>query len=307
MSYYREPSGWIAAALMDSSFKGSYLYVEGCSDERFWKKFLDTQSIKICVCNGWECVVEVIKQLNIKGFDRGLGVIDRDFRSIQGEDNNIEDNLFYTDFHDIEIMMFESNALKSVLISIDRNNKIESLCHYDKSVILKRLYSITDQIGYLKLANINNNLQLKFKMQIHHEIRKPKYEDIIDKHGKYLGADSLINKVCGFTSSYSSAGINRNDVFNAFQKEIVNCFDSRQLSNGHDVMLILSCFLSRTCGLKEKHTDDQLENLLISSYHITDFNRTRLFGGISDWETKHNQCFFLKEQVDMVRTSISNK
>lgn len=304
MAIFREPSGWVAAALMDSSFTGSYIFVEGCSDERFWKKYLDNQNIKICVCNGWECVVEVIKLLNIKNFERCIGVIDRDFRSIQGEDDCNEENLYYTDYHDIEIMMFESEALKSILIAIDRDNKIGSLCNYDYPVILKKLYAITDQIGYLKLANINNHLQLMFKKQINHELRKPKYEDIVDKCGNYLGTTVLINKVCGFTSSYSAIGINRDSVLNAFQKECVNCFDSKQLSNGHDVLYVLSFYVSRAFGIKEKYSQESLESLLYSSYHITDFCKTQLFKVLLDWEKKHNKSIFLKTQIDLVQPAI---
>ena len=304
MTIFREPSGWVAAALMDSSFTGSYIFVEGCSDERFWKKYLDNQNIKICVCNGWECVVEVIKLLNIKNFERCIGVIDRDFRSIQGEDDCNEENLFYTDYHDIEIMMLESDALKSILIAIDRDNKIGRVCNYDYSLILKRLYAVTDQIGYLKLANINNHLQLIFKKQNNHEIRKPKYEDLFDKHGNYLGITDLINKVCGFTSSYSSIGINRDSVLKAFQKECVNYYDSKQLSNGHDVLCVLSCFVSRACGIKEKYSQENLESLLYSSYHITDFCKTQLFKDLFGWENKHSKSIFLKTQIDLVQSAI---
>lgn len=294
MQYFREPSAWVAAAKMDSSFLGSYFYVEGSSDERFWKKFLDNQNTKICVCNGWECVVEVIHLHNCDGFSRCVGIIDRDFRSIQKTDDCKEANLFLTDFHDIEIMMFESDAFKNMLIALDRNNRIGAMCDYNQSFVLRNLYSITDHIGYLKLANINHHLNLVFKAQINHEFRKPKYEDIIDKHGNYLGIDSLINKVCGFTSSCTSVGIDRQEVLNAFTKESVNNYDSKQLSNGHDVTIVLSCFFSKKCGIKDKYSPDYLENILYSSYHRSAFNQTQLFKDLCNWAVSHSTHIFLE-------------
>lgn len=294
MQYFREPSAWVAAAKMDSSFLGSYFYVEGSSDERFWKKFLDNQHIKICVCNGWECVVDVIHLHNRDGFGRCVGIIDRDFRYIQKTDDCRDANLFYTDFHDIEIMMYESDAFKHMLIALDRDNRIEAMCKYNQSFVLQYLYSITDHIGYLKLANINHHLNLIFKSQINHEFRKPKYEDIIDKHGNYLGVESLINKVCGFTSSCTSSGIDRKEVFDAFTKELVNNYDSRQLSNGHDVSIVLSCFFSKKCGIKEKYSPEYLENILHSSYQLSAFYQTQLYKNLCHWAESRNTRFFIE-------------
>ena len=45
MAIGREPSAWVNAARMDTDFNGVYLYVEGESDESFWKKFVDTNNV----------------------------------------------------------------------------------------------------------------------------------------------------------------------------------------------------------------------------------------------------------------------
>lgn len=100
MAWGRKPGAWAAAAKMQPE---NYMYVEGVLDECFWKKFIDRSNIKIRVVNGWENVVECVRNFNNTNLDHYcIGVIDSDFEQLFSKRDIKEDNIFSTDYHDIE-------------------------------------------------------------------------------------------------------------------------------------------------------------------------------------------------------------
>ena len=99
---------------LNSSNKEWVFLVEGKSDKVFFGKFVIPKCFQISICDGNSNLQQIASILKERSFTKYLGVIDSDFRKLDGDE--IDDNqIFQTDFHDIEISIFESQALADVL------------------------------------------------------------------------------------------------------------------------------------------------------------------------------------------------
>ena len=184
----RKPVSWNNSEKMDSAFKGIYIYVEGTSDLNIWRKYTNKQNVRIKVVDGWEKVVA-----KVSGCPNNIGIIDKDFRDLA---NNvpIDDNIFLTDEHDIEMMMFISSVFSDVLLAL----KISD------NDLRDEILTITDDIGRVKLSTILRNWNLTFKRQSNKkkdDFEHPKYEDALDKKGKYAGIEKIIERILVFSQS----------------------------------------------------------------------------------------------------------
>lgn len=118
MAEGRDISAWVTASRMSGK---NYFFVEGVSDECFWKKFINKELIQIQQLNGWKNVVHCIRKFNEASLqDNCIGVIDRDFEDLYPYKSVHEENIFFTDFHDIEMMMYMSPAWDFALKTIDK-------------------------------------------------------------------------------------------------------------------------------------------------------------------------------------------
>ena len=61
MARGRDVSAWVNACRMSNR---NYLFVEGVSDECFWKKYINRDVINIQQVNGWENVVDCVRKFN---------------------------------------------------------------------------------------------------------------------------------------------------------------------------------------------------------------------------------------------------
>lgn len=118
MARGRDVSAWVNACRMSNR---NYLFVEGVSDECFWKKYINRDVINIQQVNGWENVVDCVRKFNDESLHNcSIGIVDCDFEHIYPHKAITENNIFMTDYHDLEMMMYQSSALDSVLKAIDR-------------------------------------------------------------------------------------------------------------------------------------------------------------------------------------------
>ena len=98
----------VNSILQRSKFKGSYIIVEGKNDFTLYRKFVDDQNCHIEIALGNSNVIDVINKLDQYGYKEAIGLIDTDFRIL---DNDIppNNNIFITDYHDLELMIFRNH------------------------------------------------------------------------------------------------------------------------------------------------------------------------------------------------------
>lgn len=279
----RAPVAWVNAARMDNDFDGVYLYVEGVSDESFWKKFIDPSSVRICVCYGCENVIETIRlhrQYDIRLF---VGVIDRDFRRILGllpDDREI----FLTDDHDIEMMMYHSDAYRNMIVAIDKQGKLES---FEKSLgcILTHVLAFSDRIGNVKLASKRRLDILEFNREKNYERVVPNYEKMMDKDGQYVGDDVLARIINAFSMlNHSLKKRTDSEIVAMMQEEMGRGIDSWELSNGHDVSYLFPYVLRRKCKFNRSEINsDFIDTVLMAAYSWEMFQQTQLCKDMCAW------------------------
>ena len=283
MARGREPSAWVNAARMDTDFNGVYLYVEGESDESFWKKFVDTNNVKICVCHGCEVVIQTIETHQQAQVKKYLGVIDRDFRDILGTIPNNHD-IVVTDCHDIEMMMYHSDAYRNMIISIDRQNKLGEFESKNGS-ILKYVLFLTNKIGYTKLASKKDGELLEFRREKNYELDVPKYEGMLDADGNYQGDERLARIINVFSSQNTKLSkLTDKQIVDLMQREMKNEIDDIIISNGHDVSYLIPHVLRKKCRFNKSRLDKtMIDSILMAAYSKEMFQETNLYQAMVAW------------------------
>ena len=297
MARGREPSAWVNAARMDSDFNGVYFYVEGESDESFWKKFVDTDNVKLCVCHGCEVVIQTIEthqQAQVKKF---LGVIDRDFRDILGTMPSNHD-IVVTDCHDIEMMMYDSDAYRNLILSIDRQNKLGEYESKNGS-ILQYVILLANKIGYAKLASKKEGNVLEFRREKNCELVVPKYEGMLDVAGQYQGDERLARIINVFSSQNRKLPkLTDNQIIELMHREMKNEIDGMILSNGHDVSYLIPHVLRKKCRFNKSGLDkSMIDTILMAAYSREMFYKTNLYQSIVAWCKDTESELWLNDDV----------
>lgn len=283
MADIRTPEAWVNSVRMSGAF---YMYVEGASDERFWNKFINKNQVKVQICHGCKSLLNIVDEHIKQGEMNFLAVTDSDFNVILGTIPHKE-NLFVTDDHDTELMMFHSNrTVKELFNAIDRGNKIADYERNGHS-LLDETMQITNEIGYCKLASKRrqHSLLFAFEDEKTHEITRPKYEGALDgQTGRYLGLEQLVGKVHGFTCSCKVKPPKIGEIVEATKEEKQNQYDKWQLSNGHDVSYLLPFLMRRRCRHRNTHIDIEfVDSVLYAAYQLEDFKQTKLYSSLRTW------------------------
>lgn len=184
------------AIMMDNTFKGYYLIVEGIKDYKLFSKFTKNSNVKIKEAFGFEKVKLVLQLLAERGFSNRLGIIDSDFSEILNIEHEV-DGLFITDCHDIEVMIFKTHALETVLRTYVPVLKIQSFEARKGKSIRDIILELGAEVGFLKLANKVYDLGIIFKPQTP-EGNQIRYRDFInevllDFKGRKSMIESLLN------------------------------------------------------------------------------------------------------------------
>ena len=96
-----------------SQFKGTFLIVEGDTDQRFYGRFIDEELCQTVAANGKpsakQNAIRVIEILRNENFDGALAIVDADFSRLEGKEPD-NDHIFMTDTHDLETIILKSPA-----------------------------------------------------------------------------------------------------------------------------------------------------------------------------------------------------
>lgn len=295
----------IANAIMqDTSFSGYYLIVEGNKDYKLYKKFF-SENIRIREAWGCEKLREAMVILEERGFENKIGIIDSDFSRILDIKWDIND-LFITDYHDIEVMMIKSNALFTVLNVYCKEEKIHEFC--DITMIYNIIVDIGKQIGILKFVNEVYKLGLIFKPK-EIEGNQLKYKEFVsEKDLSFLGVEKMIQTVINYSNGKSKNIQNFDTILQRFMELSNKNYDEDQLVNGHDLSHILFILCKKVLKSSNRMLVDfnSIEDSLILSYEAIDFVETKLFENLLKWSIE-NQVELFKKSVYAVHEGINKE
>lgn len=273
----------IANSIMQDTYNGLYVLVEGNKDYKLFSKFLNLDALRIKQTFGCINLFKVFEILNNRGFKLKIGIVDRDFSEILNLPSPFS-NVFVTDHHDIEVMIFISSAFDAVLNIYTLPEKVEQFERKVGRPIREIIFDLSDKIGYLKLANKLNNLGLVFKPKTV-DGNQIKYHEFIDDHLKFKGDERLIRTVINYSRNKSNQALNYESIKHNYDivKEVK--YPSTTLSNGHDLSNIIFILLKKTLKSSNKMLQDfnSVEDSMILAYEFEEFKKTQLYLDIYDW------------------------
>lgn len=274
------------AICQDTSFNGTYVLVEGNNDYTLFRKFFKNEVCEIKVSFGKDTILEVIANLEQRGFKNAIAILDSDFHNLD-DTKPTSERIFFTDGHDLESLIFQSDAIHALMDQYCIKEKVEAfLKEHDQDHIRKAILNLISPLGYLKWANQKNNWGILFKPK---DVNGSplKIEDFIPVNTiKFDGYDKMVATVLNYS---------RGKVQNLPKKEIViehmhefckQEVDKHQLCNGHDISYLFSLALrKKISNLNSKSVSaSQIENDLILAYDSRYFETTSLYQALKEWE-----------------------
>lgn len=282
---------------MDKSFNGVSAIVEGENDFKIYKMIMKSEVVRIKRAFGKEKVKKVLKLLESEKELKVIGIIDSDFDNILGSNDNIY-GLFKTDYHDIEIELFNSRALEKILYLLCDEKKIKAFEDLKKQSIREIVINIVKHIGKLKLINLEQQLQLRFKPKDKNG-NTIKYKKVVsDKSGDFLGVENLIDVVINYGENRTK-GINVDKLKYDFVNKDINKYNILDIINGHDMANVLYIIIKYVLKSKSTLIKDytSIEECLILAYDTEEFLDSKLYKELFTWQN-NNDLEILKIHKD---------
>lgn len=294
MQEYLSPER-IANSICQEDFTGYYLIVEGSKDVKLYGKFCNKETIKLKQAFGAPNLLKIHSLLNERGFKRKLGILDRDFLEILSVgDKDFNSEIFYTDYHDIEVMMIMSRAFENVLQVYTSEEKLNDFEKKMGKKLIELLFNISDNIGYLKLVEKKYKFGLKFKPE-QIDGNTIKYSDFISDKLEYKGDDFLIRSIINYSRNRTTNKLIEKDIKEKYSLEKKAKYDSKQLSNGHDLSNIILIFFKKTLRSSNRMLIDynSIEDSLILAYEYEEFRTTQLYEQLTSWSKENRFKMFV--------------
>lgn len=239
-----------------------FVLLEGSSDVRLFRKLFDNENSDITGLGGKPSLIKAIKILNQEGFSKiTIGICDADFDRLK-KTVNYPDNLFITDYHDMEIQMIESGALLAVIDEYYPAEHNQQL----KTNIRGNIYTTAIEIGCARWVNHNKNYNLQFKGLYFEKFTEVKNYNIT------FNVDNFLTTLL----EHSTKNISIQDLKSELKKLKNQPNDSLQICSGHDLTKLISIILPNI-------NQDKVESALRLAYRPDYFYETQLSKGLDKW------------------------
>lgn len=267
--------------LLRAAAERAILIVEGWSDDRLFRKFLDSDNCELVIAHGKENALRAIELLERNGFEGVLALVDLDYDGLRGEVRN-SDHIVYTEEHDVECMLVKSRALDSVLMEFGSRKKLESL-RLSGVDVREILLNAVRPIGVARYISLSEGIDLTFK-GINYKI--------IDKKKLVVSEESLVKEL------YNNSGRHRSkecELVKRIMSQEFEGLDPWVVCCGHDVVAALVKALQHVLGSHNSGSFDveALEAHLRLAYDSRDFAKSKIFQYIRAWEGRNLAWKFL--------------
>ena len=240
-----------------------WILVEGKNDTKIYSKFINGNNAEIDFVGGGKIELEKALKTLIEETKQVIGIRDADFLHLKNKVASLE-NLFLTDYHDIEMTMLSFEDVRSNLFYEYNVSEAKASKLWDNAL------DEAKYIGYIRWLNDFENLGILFKdlgfrklVEIKDDAIELNKEQLIEELNK-----RSINKQKEITSQLISNFIEENKT-----DDLLN------LCNGHDVSAIIGLLL----GINKT----TLESNLRLSFKIQHFVKTNLYSQLLRWQNEN--------------------
>lgn len=252
--------------------------VEGGSDIKLFRKLLSHNQIQLSEVNGKTPLFQVMEALSVEFPNQVLAICDADFDHLRGRSEfAAEKSIFMTDYHDIEIMMLNSEALNSYLCEFAKPEYFDNL----KSDLLNNVLKAGYILGLLRWINAEEDLKLNFKGLSYANFVT------VDNTSAMLELDVLLDTLI--------VRSNTPDCVNAtYLKELIKEYGKKngcdlQVCSGHDLTNIIAIlFRQDSVSLDRDMTFRKVESAMRLCFSLKLFSTSELFNNLSDALIKSN-------------------
>jgi len=179
----------VVTEIQMSHHKRPWLILEGSTDALFFSTRKLSNSPVSMVAYGWENVQYIIDKIVQEGIEaRVLGFIDRDYR----EDLGIavdDSHIVVTDFRDLEVSMFESDALDRVTVEFGSKHKLpkRECGGVAPENIRDKIYVVAQKMGRLRYFSLANGL--------HYPLKNLEYSKFVDERTLEIDESKLVQQI----------------------------------------------------------------------------------------------------------------
>jgi hypothetical protein len=264
--------------------KGAFLLLEGSDDARFFEGFIERSACQIEIGYGKENVVTALDLLEDEGFAGVVAAVDADFDRVLGRDHPLE-GLCKTDYHDLDVVVFQSEALNRYVAEHGDKTKISSQFNGSYGALREKIIRSCEMISLCRLVSERRALNLKFKgIEIERFISK---SDLKLDYSGYFSA--VINNSKGTTSVA--------DIIGYVKAEAAMSHELLQVTQGHDLAIMFGVALRELIGSRrDVHTwGREIESGLRLAFDWRNFVKTELYASLRAWEQQNRSYCVLKK------------
>ena len=261
------------AKMMYQDCHETYILVEGQTDKTFFDVLVGRQSnVRFRPVSGWERVHKTILLAQKERFNNILGIIDKDFHVLLHDGVTENNQLFFTDSNDIEMMLFNSVSLEKFLAIYADQNKLNA-----GEKPRNRILNAASCLGALRVVSLVNRYNLRFDGF--------ECKDFIDRNTLVPDAKKLIKKITQRTISNGTSVSVTEEVLESQASDLMQVYYPHDLCNGHDVLDILGiamtkCFSSLPAT---QYNPDTIFGYLLMGYSDNEFHETQLYNKLTMW------------------------
>jgi hypothetical protein len=245
-----------------------WILVEGDNDSKIYPKFIEGAKARVEYVGGGKGQLQIALEALTQETNQVIGIRDADFCHLEKVYPSVK-NLFFTDYHDIEMTILSSDSIFDNLLTEYNLNGFNR-------VIRQNILEEASFIGYIRWFNEKNIIEILFKglsfgelIEFNDSIIKLKKEELLD----------LLNQRS--SSKRVTLGL---DAISEF-KNANKTDDFFNLCNGHDVLALLSLRLGSSVSFKELCRHCRI------IYRFEDFQKTALFEKLKEWSNSNGYSF----------------
>jgi hypothetical protein len=278
--------------MLRTQHKGSFIVVEGWSDARVYEELLDASVCRVMVAYNKENAITALRILYDCAFEGALVIIDADFDRVL--DRTLQGNTFYSDGHDLEVMLLSSNAVYRLLKELGSEEKIKEFERAQSSDLIGALFRKAMPLSRLRLLSLSKGLSLDFDgLQFSH---------FTDRNSLDIDVEQLATILMSRSKSF--VGLRDDLIHNLTELDVFT--DLNEMCVGHDILELLAIGLRKCVGSCKAVdcTAELLGRLLRLAYSFDDFVTTNLYKELRRWEHENRtyRLFAVRASVSQAMT-----
>jgi len=250
-----------------------WIYVEGANDVPLYGNLFDKAHVIIKGLYGIVSVREIVESILQKQFTNAIGIVDADFSRLD-TGVKIEQNIFYTDCHDAEMMAIAAN---------DIFEKVSFICCQvtkDYAAWRDKLLHSFSFVGVTRKFSLDHKLDLNFEGFAVHKFLIFRNDGQVE-----FKSNDFVHEI-----NQRSPNKTRSVQLDEIVQVDVTRINLWELCIGHDFINVWMKWLN---VITEKNVSvKHLRGLLCAAFNFYVFCMTNLYSALASWAKQHGYPIF---------------